>query len=138
MLFRSNALRDLRKLSAKDCDLRVVWGGALSGDRGWWPRLLEEVYWNLDHGREAAQHPPEHPADDHPANHKPLLILGGFGGAAYLMAGYLRKPDASWPTELKRLDVPERDRLLTELDRESQEKLMDHCRALFEIGRAHV
>jgi hypothetical protein len=131
----ANALRDLRKLSSKECDLRVVWGGELSGERGWWPRLLEEMYWTLEYGRDASQHTPEPPADNHPANHKPLLILGGFGGAAQLMARFLKKPDAPWPTELKRLDVPERDRLLTELDRDSQEKLMDHCRALFEEFR---
>jgi hypothetical protein len=131
----ANALRDLRKLSAKECDLRVVWGGALAGDRGWWPRLLEEVYWTLEYGRDRSQHTPTIPADDHPVHRKPLLILGGFGGAAHLLAKYLQKPDAPWPTELKRLDVPERDRLLTELDRDSQDKLMDHCRALFEEFR---
>jgi hypothetical protein len=131
----ANALRDLRKLSAHQCDLRVVWGGALSGDRGWWPRLLEEVYWTLEYGRDRSQHTPTIPADDHPVHRKPLLILGGFGGAAHLLAKYLQKPDALWPTELKRLDVPERDRLLTELDRDSQDELMDDCRALFEEFR---
>jgi hypothetical protein len=128
LLRHADALRDLRKQMATQCDLRVVWGGAVSGNRGWWPRMLEEVYWTLACGLAVDQGRP--PESDHPPTPKPLLILGGFGGCAHLVAQFLKDPDALWPAGLKRLDVPERDGLLTELARESQDKLLEHCRKL--------
>ena len=130
LLRHADALQDLRKQMAVQCDLRVVWGGAVSGNQGWWPRMLEEVYWTLECGQAAAQSGSQETDPDHPPAHKPLLILGGFGGCAHLLATFLKDPDALWPAGLKRLDVPERDGLLTELVRESQDKLLEHCRKL--------
>jgi hypothetical protein len=134
LLRHADALRDLRKQMARQCDLRIVWGGAISGDRGWWPRVLEEVYWTLEYGR-AARNPTPDLADDPPDPRHPVLILGGFGGCAHLIAKFLQDPEEPWPTGLKRLDVLGRDGLLTELARESQQKLMDNCRQLFDEFR---
>ncbi|HBH51306.1 MAG TPA: hypothetical protein DDY91_05380 [Planctomycetaceae bacterium] len=135
LLRHADALRDLRKEMASHCDLRIVWGGAISGDRGWWPRVLEEVYWTLEYGQAASRNPPPDLPHDKPDPRHPLLILGGFGGCAHLIAKFLQDPEEPWPTGLKRLDVLGRDALLTELARESQQKLMDNCRQLFDEFR---
>lgn len=135
LLRHADALRDLRKQMAAQCDLRIVWGGAISGDRGWWPRVLEEVYWTLEYGRAAARNPTPDQPDDPPDPRHPVLILGGFGGCAHLIAKYLLDPEEPWPTGLKRFDVPGRDGLLTALNRESQGQLMIDCRQRFENFR---
>jgi len=76
--FRADALTVMRNDSSRDCDLRIVWGGKIKGSSGWIAGILEEVVSSLKAG-------------------KPVLILGGFGGCARLLADYLADANAPWP-----------------------------------------
>lgn len=67
----ANALTAMRKLQAEASGLRIVWAGRIEGAAGWLPGILEEVTESL-----AANHP--------------VLVLGGYGGCAALIASYLR------------------------------------------------
>ncbi|MFN0052417.1 MAG: TIR domain-containing protein [Planctomycetales bacterium] len=116
-LRHADALTELRKLSAKEADLRIVWGGQIKGSPGWMPGILEEVYQTLIY-RDA----------NHPNLRKPLLILGGFGGCAGMLAEYLMSRDAAWPHQLMPPSDPLRDDLLTELERDSQRRVFEDCK----------
>jgi len=77
----ANALSAMRERSAKETDLRVVWGGRIQGASGWMAGILEEVAFSLEH-------------------HKPVLVLGGFGGCSRLIADFLADENAPWPNDL--------------------------------------
>ena len=121
----ADALTEMRRASAKECDLRVVWGGEIKKSPGWMPGILEEVYETLTY-RDAAN----------PAFRKPLLILGGFGGCASKLAEYLLCRTASWPPDqLVPTSDRERDGLLTELERDSQRSVFEDCQTALEEFR---
>ncbi|MCA9057305.1 MAG: hypothetical protein KDA85_02350, partial [Planctomycetaceae bacterium] len=97
----ADALTKMREESTLNSDLRIVWAGKISGSSGWMAGILEEVSFSLKHNR-------------------PLLILGGFGGCAKLIADYLAQVDAEWPARLS-LDAckdHERDELQSAEDRQ--------------------
>lgn len=76
---RADALSRMRELSTVQSEARVVMAGAIHGYAGWLPGICEEVVCSVKHDR-------------------PLLILGGFGGCAALLADYLLHD--IWPKEL--------------------------------------
>jgi hypothetical protein len=76
--YKADALSAMREKSAVECDLRIVWGGKTEGASGWMPGVLEEVACSLRH-------------------HKPVLILGGFGGCARRLADYVGDYESKWP-----------------------------------------
>ena len=82
----ADALTRMRQLSAQDADLRIVWGGRIRGAAGWMAGIAEEVLFSLQ-------------------SERPVLILGGFGGCARVLADFLKKPDAPWPETLKLEDA---------------------------------
>ena len=121
----ADALTEMRRASAKECHLRVVWGGEIKKSPGWMPGVLEEVYETLTY-RDSAN----------PNLRKPLLILGGFGGCAGKLAEYLLCRTASWPpAQLILTSDRERDALLTELERESQRSVFEDCQSALEEFR---
>jgi hypothetical protein len=75
---RARAFTAMRRQMTSDVDARVVVGGRLSGQEGRWPGVVEEVFLAL----RAA---------------KPLLVVGGLGGAAARVADAIR---GSIPAEL--------------------------------------
>ncbi len=79
--YMADALTRMRKLLTRCTALRMVWGGRIRGAAGWMAGIAEEVLLSLQLGR-------------------PVLILGGFGGCAKLLADFLVTPDADWPCEL--------------------------------------
>ena len=96
-LLMANSLTAMRELCTVETDLRVVWGGQIARAAGWMAGILEEIGFSLKHG-------------------KPLLVLGGFGGCARLVADFLAAPKAPWPHQLS-LEASanaERDALLSE------------------------
>jgi hypothetical protein len=80
-LYFADALTAMREQSSRESDLRIVWGGRIAGARGWLPGIFEEVASSLALG-------------------KPVLILGGFGGCAGVLAEFLADPSAGWPARL--------------------------------------
>ena len=121
----ADALTEMRRVSAKECHLRVVWGGEIKKSPGWMPGVLEEVYETLTF-RDSAN----------PDFRKPLLILGGFGGCASKLADYLLCRTASWPPDqLVLTSDRERDALLTELERDSQRNVFEDCQQALEEFR---
>lgn len=66
----AHALSAMREQQAQACGLRIVWAGRIEGAAGWLPGILEEVMASVQ-------------AD------KPVLVLGGFGGCAGLIARFL-------------------------------------------------
>lgn len=74
--FTADALTVMRKAQATLSGLRVVLAGKIRGDVGWMPGILEEVDATLEAG-------------------KPVLVLGGLGGCAGLIAGFLG--GGEWP-----------------------------------------
>jgi hypothetical protein len=88
-----------------ETDLRIVWGGKIAGAKGWMPGILEEVAFSLLHG-------------------KPVLVLGGFGGCAGLLADFLATKDARWPERLSLAACAdaERDALCSDSKRQDLEK----------------
>ncbi len=99
-LYTADALSAMRDQSTRDTDLRIVWGGKIAGARGWMPGILEEVAFSL-------------------MQDKPVLVLGGFGGCARLLADFLAQADAPWPARLSQAACadPERDKLCIESKR---------------------
>jgi hypothetical protein len=75
------ALTRMRELSTIAADLRIVWGGRIRGAAGWMAGIAEEVLFSLRLER-------------------PVLILGGFGGCARVLADFLKEPNADWPSVL--------------------------------------
>jgi len=109
----ADALSAMRECSARETGLRIVWGGRIKGAAGWMAGILEEVSFSLKH-------------------QKPVLILGGFGGCARLLADFLRKKNAAWPEQLNLSACadPERDALLTDAERQHLEDRMDETEGL--------
>ena len=81
LMFNADGLSAMRELSSREADLRIVWGGNVAGSRGWMAGVLEEVAYSL-------------------AQDKPILVLGGFGGCARVLADFLAKQNAPWPARL--------------------------------------
>ena len=77
----AEALTRMRKLSAKECHLRIVMGGAVRSWRGWLPGILEEVACSVRQDRLT-------------------LVIGGFGGCAGELARFLEDPNEKWPRSL--------------------------------------
>ena len=103
----ASALTAMRERSAQDADLRIVWGGRIKGAAGWLAGILEEVACTLK-------------------LKKPLLVLGGFGGCARLLADYLHDPDAEWPKQFSLAASADttRDALLTDSERKELDDRM--------------
>jgi hypothetical protein len=99
-LYAADGLSAMRKRSAQEADLRIVWGGKIAGSIGWMPGILEEVALSLAIG-------------------KPVVVLGGFGGCSNLLADFLAKKNARWPDRLAPAASadPERDKLCSESKR---------------------
>jgi hypothetical protein len=99
--FNADALSAMRLRSAQEASLRIVWGGTISGAAGWMAGILEEIAFSL-------------------ALQKPVLVWGGFGGCAGLLADFLSDEHADWPDPLTPAACadPERDGLLTEQERD--------------------
>jgi len=77
----ADALSEMRHKMAQETAVRIVWGGKISGSSGWMAGILEEVANTLE-------------------VKKPILILGGWGGASKLIASYLAAPKSAWPEKL--------------------------------------
>lgn len=82
----ANSLTQMREISAKECKLRIVWGGTIRGAEGWMAGIAEEVLFSL-------------------MQEKPVLILGGFGGCARVLADFIANPHAAWPEVLTLTEV---------------------------------
>ena len=76
-----NSLSEMRERSTQDSQLRIVWAGKIKGSSGWMPGILEEVGYSL-------------------AQNKPVVILGGYGGCAGLIAEYVASETEPWPEAL--------------------------------------
>lgn len=116
----ADALSAMRELSARETDLRIVWGGRIKGASGWMAGILEEVSFSLKHD-------------------KPVLILGGFGGCARLLADFLHKKNARWPEplDLKACADSERDALLTTVDKQQlKDRMEETIRLVSEFRKA--
>lgn len=107
-VYIGNSLSRMRERSTRDSHLRIVWAGRINGAAGWMPGILEEVGYSL-------------------ALKKPVLILGGYGGCAGLIAKYLTSPDEPWPEALA-LNTAQFN-LLDEATREDLEQRFDRIRA---------
>lgn len=110
----ADSLSLMRKKSAEQASLRIVWGGKIQGASGWMAGILEEVAYTLEF-------------------EKPLLLLGGFGGCSKLIADFLSDPKRSWPSalSLQTSSDTERDKLLS---RAEKQKLWDR----FEKTKANL
>jgi len=116
----ADALSAMRERSARETDLRIVWGGRIKGAAGWMAGILEEVSFSLKH-------------------QKSVLILGGFGGCARLLADFLHKKNAAWPEQLNLSACadPERDALLTDVERQQlQDRMAEAERLVSEFRKA--
>jgi len=110
-LFAADGLSTMREQSAREADLRIVWGGRIAGATGWMAGILEEVAFSLEY-------------------EKPVLVLGGFGGCARLLAGFLADENAPWPAQLTLAACadPERDGLLTDSERNSLDERLEQAK----------
>lgn len=75
---RARDLSAMRELMTRDTDARILLGGRSFGQSGRWPGVVEEAF----HAVRAGQ---------------PMLVAGGFGGAAAAVASAVR---GDWPVEL--------------------------------------
>ena len=80
-IYIGDSLSEMREQSTRDSDLRITWAGKIKCSSGWISGILEEVGYSL-------------------AQDKPILILGGYGGCAGLIAKYLISEDEPWPDPL--------------------------------------
>ncbi|MFM8726792.1 MAG: hypothetical protein ACKON9_16905, partial [Planctomycetaceae bacterium] len=80
--YGADSTRLLRKQTTDLAQLRVIFGGLLKSTRGWMPGSLEEAGLSI-------------------ADEQPLIILGGFGGAAADIATFLLTPNARLPESLQ-------------------------------------
>lgn len=78
----ADSTRLLRKKTTDLAHMRVIFGGLLKSTRGWMPGALEEAGLSI-------------------AANQPLIILGGFGGAAADIAKFLQTPNARLPESLQ-------------------------------------
>lgn len=84
--YAADSLTCMREMSTTHTDFRIVWGGKIRGAMGWMAGIAEEVLFSLRY-------------------EKPMLILGGFGGCARILADFIKNPDGSWPEELTLADA---------------------------------
>jgi hypothetical protein len=107
----ADALTAMRKYSAEQVDFRIVWGGKIKGSSGWIAGILEEVVCTLE-------------------LNKPLIVLGGFGGCARLIADFLKNEAAEWPEALSLAASAdtERDASLSIAERDELNHRMTHVR----------
>ncbi len=119
--YAADAMSAMRERSALETDLRIVWGGRIQGAKGWMAGILEEVAYSLEH-------------------HKPILVLGGFGGCARLLADFLRDQDATWPDQLSLAASADaaRDALLTEMETERLSARLARAKELLTEYRAAI
>lgn len=112
----------MRDFSAKEADLLVVWSGKIEGASGWMAGILEEVSFAIQYN-------------------KPLLILGGFGGCAQILADFLLDPEKStWPPQLK-LNLPkdaDEKSLLTDAQTRSLSSRFDKIQQNLEVFRQAI
>lgn len=80
--YGADSTRILRTRTTELADLRVIFGGLQRSTRGWMPGALEEAGLSIQ-------------------SQQPLLILGGFGGAAADIADFLSSPAAPLPESLQ-------------------------------------
>lgn len=81
LLYIADALTEMRDQSARQTDMRIVWGGRIIGSLGWMAGILEEMACSL-------------------RDEDPVIVFGGFGGCASVIADYLLDPQAPWPETL--------------------------------------
>ena len=114
----ADSLTLMRRLSAKEADLRIVWGGKIHGAKGWMAGILEEVAITLEEG-------------------KPLLLLGGFGGCAKLIAKFLSDEGERWPSELnlQATSDSERENLLSTIEKKLLRERFDEVKSNLEKFR---
>ena len=79
--YGADSTRLLRKQTTELAHMRVIFGGLLKATRGWMPAALEEAGLSI-------------------AASQPLILLGGFGGAAADIAKFLLTPGARLPESL--------------------------------------
>ena len=117
----SNALTEMRKVSAVEADLRVVWGGKIAKAAGWMAGIVEEIASSLEQD-------------------KPTLILGGFGGCAGLVAEFLANKNNTWPDalELKGCADPDRDNLMSSTEKKSLRNRFAKIKQQFESYRSKL
>lgn len=80
--YGADSTRILRTRTTELADLRVIFGGRQKSTRGWMPGALEEAGLSIQ-------------------RQQPLLILGGFGGAAADVAEFLSSSTAPLPESLQ-------------------------------------
>jgi hypothetical protein len=80
--YAADSTRILRKSTTELADLRIVFGGLLKATPGWMPSALEEAGLSIQ-------------------KKQPLIILGGFGGAAAEIARFLVSRSAPVPESLQ-------------------------------------
>lgn len=109
--YAADGLSAMREQSAREADLRIVWGGRIAGATGWMAGILEEVAVSLEY-------------------EKPVLVLGGFGGCARLLAEFLADENAPWPAQLTLAACadPERDGLLTDSERNKLDERFEQAK----------
>ncbi len=119
--YLADALTAMRERSAQEADLRVVWSGRINGAKGWMAGILEEIGCTL-------------------RLNKPLIILGGFGGCARVIADFLNDLEATWPEplSLSACADPERDALLTDSERTTLENRIQEAERLLTEFRAKL
>lgn len=119
--YTADALSAMRAQSAQEAELRIVWGGRIAGAGGWLAGILEEVALSLVHN-------------------KPVLVLGGFGGCAKLLADFLANPKAAWPDQLTPAACADagRDALLTEAERKGLSERFARVTSLLAEYRAKL
>ena len=120
-LHAADALTAMREQSAQETDLRIVWGGVFQGAKGWMAGILEEVALSLWHD-------------------KPVLVLGGLGGCARLLADFLLDANAPWPEDLslKASEDRERDHLHSATARGEQEARFEAFKQRFAEYRSAI
>lgn len=95
----SISIPDAPDLTIPPVEARIVLGGKISDFSGFMPGLFEEALVTLQH-------------------QKPVFILGGFGGAAQVLANAILKPKGETPPEMligwHRENNPEFDKFLQE------------------------
>ena len=90
-LFAADGLSKMRQKSAREADFRIVWGGSVFRAAGWMAGILEEFTYSCEF-------------------EKPVLVLGGFGGCARLIADFLSNRSNPWPDQLSLAACADADR----------------------------
>lgn len=114
----ADALTAMRERCARDADLRIVWGGRITGAAGWMAGILEEITLSLK-------------------LQKPVVVLGGFGGCAKRLADFLGDVNAAWPSEFSPASCADaaRDQLLSSVERQALADRYAESRRLLEAFR---